>query len=150
MWPFRSRPAPLQALSLIPPEVVRRWGRLPGASIAGSLPAGQSDPALFQPNPAFAALLRQVIRDTGPDDPGLRAAAAAQGTGWVYVIDLRTPQGPQGQVPFTDIIAGFEVAEGRILPEGFWANPNHSAYSAQGLTRLDPYFQAALIAALEV
>jgi len=155
MWPFRS-PAPppaappLRALSLLPPERARALGGLPPDAIAGTLPAGAPGPEQFQPNPGFVARLHAVIRAAGPQDPSMAAAARAQGEGWVYIIDLRTPDGPQGRVPPEDIIGGFQVSGGAILPESYWANAAHRVFTVHGLPRLGPFLEAALIEALAV
>jgi hypothetical protein len=52
--------------------------------------------------------MHEVIREAGLKDGGLQAAAAGQTQGWVYVIDLRTPDGPQGRVPGLDRCAKSE------------------------------------------
>ena len=116
MWPFGRKTAQpalapakaaetTRALSLLLPEEVSSLGGLPGKAVAAVVEGPTPSPGIavpleaVRPNPVFVAFLHSVIRARGPSDPGLRAAAAAQRDGWVYVVDLRTPGGPQGQVP---------------------------------------------------
>jgi hypothetical protein len=98
-----------------------------------------------RPNAVFAAFRHGVISTRGPSDPGLRAAAAAQRDGWVYVVDLRTPGGPQGQVPSEDIIGGFKVEEGIIVVDSYVANERHRVSTSPGLVRLPPSLRTAFV-----
>src|SRR5262245_46591678 len=110
MWPFnRKKPThqsqdagkgSLQALSLLRPDEVSALGGMPSEAVAGTWPEGQA-PSVdsFRTNPLFVEFLHHVIAMAGPSDPELMAAAAGQKEGWVYMIDARTPDGPQGRVP---------------------------------------------------
>jgi hypothetical protein len=93
--------------------------------------------------------MHDVIRTRGPEDPGLHAAAARQGDGWIYIIDLRTPGGPRGKVPPEDIIGGFKVAEGELLSSTYWANHKHIVLTTNGLVQLPPPLRAAFVAELQ-
>jgi hypothetical protein len=90
----------------------------------------------FRPNPAFINFMHQVIRKYGAEDPGMQEAALHQREGWIYIIDMRTPDGPQGQVPPEDIVGAFEVKDGRLSKESYWANDRHLVFSTNGLVRL--------------
>lgn len=89
--------------------------------------------------------MHHVIQIAGPKDPGLQAAAAEQGDGWVYIIDLRTPEGPQGRVPPEDIIGGFEVRSGQIVIESYWANDGHRVLTENGLVQVPPWARDAFM-----
>jgi hypothetical protein len=148
MWPFTRR-APVPAADrhrvvayLAPAEVAAR-GALPPESVIGRI-----DGDTFTPNPGFVALLHRVVAEAAPRDAAFQRAAAAQREGWVYVIDLRTPQGPHGDVPFADIIGGFPVTDGTIAAKGYWSNGDYAAWSADGITRLPGALDAALRATL--
>ncbi len=137
-----------RVVSLLSPEEAERLGGLPAEAIAGAL--GAEDPTVdtFRPNPQFIAFMHRVIRTAGPEDLALQAAAREQQEGWVYIIDLRTPDGPQGRVPPEDIIGGFQVVAGRINADSYWANERHRVWTRNGLVRLPPSLRAAFVAQL--
>jgi hypothetical protein len=144
-----------QVLSVLQPDDVQALGGLPGeavvGSIGGDLGAGGEIPLeQFRPNPAFIRFMHQVIETFGPDDPELLQAAAQQREGWLYIIDLRTSEGPQGRVPPEDIVGAFEVSSGQIIEDSYGANDNYVALSEHGLVRLSPFLQAALIRELKL
>jgi hypothetical protein len=135
-------------LSFLSPEEARALGHLPEEAILGSL-IGGGTAEQFQPNPTFIALLHDTIRRVLPLDPEFRRAAAEQGKGWLYVIDLRTPNGPQGNVPLEDIISGFEVNAGEINAERYWANDKYLAWTRNGMLRLSRSLSGALLQAIK-
>ena len=144
-------PAPQEAqraLSLLGPEDAFSVG-LPGVAICGFLIGPDLSEANFRPNRVFIDFMHQFIASAGPSDSSLRSAARAQRDGYVYVIDLRTPEGPQGRVPPEDIVGGFKVEEGILVVGGYWANPAHKVYTKNGLVRLPPSLHSALIVALK-
>ena len=100
--------------------------------------------ASFRPNPAFVRLLHDVIERHAPQLRGLQAEARRQGTGWVYVIDARTPT-PDGEVPPCDVIGGFEVSDGDVIPHSYRPNPNHRLLTENGLFGLDPALHERLM-----
>ena len=66
----------------------------------------------FRPNPAFIRLMHHVIKTFGPDDPALQEAASQQQEGWLYIVDLRTPEGPEAEKLFPAIdLEGIEPVE---------------------------------------
>ena len=105
-------------------------------------------PERFRPNARFAALMHRVIATAGPHDFELQAAARAQREGWVYVVDLRTPEGPGGRVPPEDIIGGFEVQDGKLLADSYWANDDHRLLTEHGLVELPPALRQAVVDAV--
>ena len=159
LWPFdRKSPTQqrqgvgndsLQALSLLRPDEVSALGGLPSEAIAGTWPEGQDQLVdSFRTNPRFVEFLHHVIAMAGPSDPGLMAAAVAQKEGWVYMIDARTPDGPQGRVPPEDIIGAFEVRGGVLVPGGYQAMASHRVFTANGLVSLSPRMRSAFVQAL--
>lgn len=62
-----------------------------------------------------------------------------------YIIDLRTPEGPHGRVPAEDIIGGFEVNHGHILPESYWANQDHRLVTSNGIMVLPKSLRTAWV-----
>jgi hypothetical protein len=100
--------------------------------------------ANFRPNTVFLEVLHSVIATHALDLPEFQAEAARQQTGWVYVIDARTPT-PAGNVPPYDIIGGFEVRDGRVVPDSYKRNRNHRLLSPNGLFRLDSRLHARLL-----
>ena len=162
MWPFKrkNREPPgnpnedrfLQVLSVLDPADVQALGGLPTEAVAGVIGTASKNPdtlnsvaavagepftvSQFRPNPAFSAFMHHVIRTYGPQDRELQEAAERQGDGFVYVIDLRTPEGPMGRVSPEDIVGAFAV-EGRRL-SAYQPNDKHLAFSKNGLVQLPP------------
>jgi len=100
--------------------------------------------ANFQPNRHFVELLHGVIAAYGPKLPALCAEARRQRTGWVYVIDGRSPT-PEAEVPPRDILGVFEVKDGTIVANSYQANANHQILSADGLFSLEPELHEQLM-----
>jgi hypothetical protein len=136
-------------VSLLPPEVCFAHG-LAGEVIAGFctrlMQQGEKiSPETFRPNRPFVNLLREVIANAAPADPALQEAARQQQTGWVYIIDARTPT-PQGAVPPHDIMGGFEVKNGMIVAGSYSANQKHQLFSENGFFQMpDKFLQDALM-----
>jgi hypothetical protein len=140
---------PTRALSFLTPEQATRLGGLPAEAVVGVFLGDAVNVQQFQPNRVFVDFMHDVIRRRGPEDPSLRAAAAEQGEGWLYVIDQRTPEGPQGRVPPEDIIGGFKVEHGHVVAECYWANEHHRVFTHNGIVRLPPSLHEALLRELE-
>jgi hypothetical protein len=134
-----------RALSTLRPEQVESLGGLPVEAIVGEVVGEEPSPETFQPNALFVAFLHKVIQKDGPDDPGLQAAAREQVDGWVYVIDLRTPDGPQGRVPPDDIIGGFAVRAGQVVRRSYQPNPEYVAFTRHGLINFPPFLHQAFV-----
>jgi hypothetical protein len=150
-WPFRrkaeSEPTGFslgdrseRVISFVSPAEVKSLGGLPAEAVVGRFEGDDDNVSVesFQQNGLFVEFLHRVIRTAGPVDRELRAAAAQQGDGWVYIIDLRTPDGPQGRVPPEDIIGAFEVQLGQIKAEAYQPFPAHRVYTRNGLVVLPP------------
>ncbi|WNL48066.1 hypothetical protein RKE25_10730 [Dyella sp. BiH032] len=87
------------------------------------------DPANFARNRAFVDFLHEAIQRHAPTLPNLIASAKAQGSGWVFIVDGRTPT-PQGAVPPEDVMGGFEVKDGQIVAGSYSANPQPPPFVA--------------------
>jgi hypothetical protein len=159
MWPFKQRDQtklentrpdqePLRALSVLMPQDVQSLGALPGEAVCGFMSGNNDSVEHFRPNRVFIDLMHSVIRTAGPYDISMVSAAAQQQEGWLYVIDLRTPDGPQGEVPAEDIIGAFEVKDGLIVADSYWANDQHQVFSVNGLVQLPPSLHDALVQAI--
>ena len=165
MWPFKrskrkkqtepsSPEDSFQVLSVLQPDDVESLGGLPDEAIAGLINSNpNTDDKIsveqVRPNPAFIHFMHDVIKMFGPDDPELQQAAMEQKEGWVYIIDLRTPEGPSGRVPPEDIIGAFEVKLGQIIRDSYRANDKHLVFSEHGLVQLPPFLSEALIRELK-
>ena len=136
-----------QVLSFVSPEFVQKWG-LPSEAVYGSF-VGDLSAEEFYPNRVFINFMHATIARVGPADPSMMAAAERERDGYVYVIDLRTPNGPQGDVPMEDIVGGFKVAGGLIVPDAYWSNSAHRVFTRNGSVRLPPALRDAMLAALK-
>ena len=156
MWPSRQKQAAnssddgiqgeaQRVLSILTPREVASLGGLPGEGVAGIMDGDVSSVEAFRPNQVFIDFMHQVIRTAGPKDSVLRAAAVQQKNGWVYIIDLRTPEGPMGNVPPEDIIGAFEVQSGQVIAESYWRNPEHRVFTKHGLVQLPPTLRKAFV-----
>ena len=138
-----------KVMTFISPEEVQALGWMPIEAITGFLVGDPPTTENFRSNPRFIEFMHQVIRTSAPFDPDLLAAAREQRNGWVYIIiDLRAPEGPQGQVPAEDIIGAFQVRNGEIIPDSYEANDRHHVFSTRGLVSLPPSLRAAFFARL--
>jgi|SRR5215472_385442 len=139
----------IKVLSFLEPEEVWEYG-LPSVAVQGTFSDPQCTPEGFKVNRAFIEFMHDVIGTVGPTDPSMQKEAARQENGYLYVIDLRTPEGPQGRVPAEDIIGGFEVRNGRLVAGSYRPNAGHRVFTKSGVVQLAPSLHEALVrAALE-
>lgn len=132
-----------RVISVLPPERFLTGG-LPIHAIAGTLHGPPEAPDAFEVNPAFVALLHQVVRECAPTDPAAQAEAQRIGKGWLYISDQRLPPGEE-RIPPEDIVGYFSVAAGRITAEGYTPNAKHRVFTHHGLVRLPGMLQEVLI-----
>ena len=135
-------------VSFLSPAEVEALGHLPGAAILGAYAGGVESAETFRPNRAFIDLLHRVIAEVGARSPELAAAAREQRDGWLYVIDPRTPEGPDGRVGPEDIIGAFEVRGGALVPGSYQPNDGYRVLTENGMTQLTPAQREAFVAAL--
>ncbi|MHA7627143.1 hypothetical protein [Corallococcus sp. M7] len=132
-----------RVISVLPPERVLTGG-LPIHAIASTLHDPHGGPDGFEVNPAFVALLHQVVRECAPADPAAQAVAQRLGRGWLVISDQRLPPG-QERVPPEDIIGSFTIEAGRISSEGYAPNAGYRVFTHHGLVRLPGTLQEILI-----
>jgi hypothetical protein len=142
----------VSAVSLLSSEHVARHG-LAHEAILGSLRVspqhgGEITPANFVANPQFVDFLQEFLGRVAPTDPALARAARAQGDGWVYLLDRRTPT-PMGDVPAEDIFGGFEVRGGELVAGSWHPMDSHRLVTERGVFRLDRFLAPRLLEALE-
>jgi hypothetical protein len=151
MWPFskkkrvkeqqveKTEEKTVRAQSFLEPELVAKIGGLPSEAIYGFM-EGEDGYSLeqFQPNPVFIRFMHEVISDYYPNNPPVQEHVRNQEKGSFSIIDLRTPEGPQGRVPMEDIIGIFEIKNGQITKESYWANEKHLLLSENGSFQLPP------------
>jgi hypothetical protein len=135
-------------VTVLSPETMFSQGIVPEA-IVGVLaerwqPTDPITPDVFARNKGFVEFLHEVIARYGPAQAGFQAEARRLGDGWVYVIDQRTPT-PQGAVPPEDIVGGFEVKGGMVVPGSYVRSPKHRILSERGFMRLSADLQHCLL-----
>lgn len=139
----------VDAVALLPPEFVCKSGGLADEAIVGFCTqllneGDRITAATFLPNKAFVDILHDVVKANGAELPECQAGARRQHTGWMYILDGRT-RTPAGEVPLHDIIGAFEVREGAIVPNSYWANRKHLLFSSDGIFKLPTILQQALM-----
>ena len=152
MWIYKTRdPANSEkatVVSILSPDEVSALGEIPAEAIAGSFEGNAVTQEAFRANRVFIDFLHEVIGKAGLSDPSLIAAARQQRDGWMYLIDLRTPDGPRGSVPPEDIIGAFEVRSGELLPGSYQPGGSHRILSKHGLVKLPPILREAFVSEL--
>lgn len=124
--------------TLLPECVVSDYG-LSAPLIVGVIdnPEGSDEPLReivsrsLKVNSEFKKTLHGFCAEVLPNMPRLESQARAQGKGWLYIIDQRTPD-PEGEVPPKDIVGAFEVSNGSIV--GYQPNPKYEVNSVDGFT----------------
>jgi hypothetical protein len=142
-------------LCLVPPG----WGfdkGLPSVVIVGALRSLHRhlldsgdypldiSPENFIENRVFRDLFHEIVRRFASDEPGFGAEARRLGSGFVYVIDSRTPD-PGGEVPSEDIVGGFEVRGGAVVGEAYFANPHFRLIGKNGFFTLSGWLSERLL-----
>jgi hypothetical protein len=123
---------------------------LPQAIVGSFAPTGtevEMTPGTFARNPVFVDFLHAVIARFGPLTADLRRAAQLQQSGWLYVIDGRTPT-PAGDVPLEDVIGAFEIQDGRMMPDTYTRIDEHRIFSERGFFMLSDELARHLVESL--
>lgn len=124
--------------TLLPEDVVADCG-LPAPLIVGVIdnPEGADVPLeeivsrSLKVNTEFKRTLHGFCAEVLSKMPQLESQASAQGNGWVYITDQRTPD-PEGEVPPQDIVGAFEINNGKIV--SYQANQKYEVNSVNGFT----------------
>jgi len=135
-------------VSILPSDYVFEHGFAPEAVVGMLLTplgaGGKLEPANFARNSVFVQFLHQFVARQAPESADLQEAARVQESGFVYIIDLRTPT-PDGGVPPEDIIGVFSVEGGKIDVSSYTGNnEHHQILSKSGFFRLDPILMEQL------
>jgi hypothetical protein len=112
-------------------------------TMSDSASTDRLSPTGFHENPAFIRFLAQVISEGIDGVDGLRRQAETQRTGYVYLLDARTPD-PSGRVPAEDIIGAVTVEDGAILAGSYRHNDRHKLFTGNGFFRLPDELENAL------
>jgi hypothetical protein len=133
-------------VSLLEPDWVFQHGLHPEA-VLGVVRDG-ADPVALAPvdlreNGPFLQLLSRVIFENIADCGDMRREAEMQGSGYVYLLDARTPN-PAGRVPAEDIIGVVQVDGGAAVAGSYQHNPKHRLFTATGWFRLPYDLEAAM------
>jgi hypothetical protein len=143
----------VRAQSLLLPEDFTTIGGIYLHAIFGFMTGDENTFAIeqFHANPTFVRFMHATIRICGPKYLAPTAAAIAPDEeSTIYVIDQRTPEGPQGDVPSHDIIGSFAVENSVIVEGSYWANPDHVLLSERGgFFQLPPPFYELIVGLLK-
>ena len=135
----------MRILSLLSPADVEELGELPNIGICGKLEGNSDRPEGFIENPAFSDFLHDVLKFKASTLESVRLSAERQQEGYLYIIDLRTPEGIMGNVPPEDIIGALKVSKGLIVEGEYFRNQSHKIYTSNGLLKLPPELLTLLI-----
>lgn len=129
-------------------EIIFSHG-LPAQAIIGSLKraptANQSvAPEIFVGNSVFVDFMHDTIARRGPSLPGMIVEAKRQRTGWIYIIDQRTPT-PDDGVPPEDIVGVFAAKDGIVELDSYRRNPNHQLLTNHGFFQLGAELHPCLL-----
>jgi hypothetical protein len=128
----------MNIVSFLKPDEVEQLGEIPSKAVCGYFENESTDPDHFIENAAFVQYMHSMIADKGFDLPSLKAAAKKQINGYLYIIDLRTPEGVIGNVPPEDIIGAFKVENQQLVDKSYWRNGSHKILTVNGLVKLPP------------
>jgi hypothetical protein len=93
------------------------------------------DPEDFIPSPVFTEFLHRTIAKHAPELVDYQNQAKKQREGWVYVIDGRTG-GSNDPIPSRDVLGGFAVEAGVIMPSSYRPNGNYVLFTRDGFPKL--------------
>lgn len=139
-------------VSIIDPATVFSTGLCAEAIIGVVLPGapdGPLSPEAFRPNPLFVDYLRRLIAEHVDHVAAVRLQAHRQGSGYVYLVDGRTPT-PDGVVPPEDVIGAVAVEAGTVVAGSYRHNPNHQLLTHGGFFVLPAELEAVLQSDLRV
>jgi hypothetical protein len=145
LYDVETEDGPVRMIAVLPPETAVERG-LPSPAVVGTVPHDAAEITIetFTPNPEFATFLGFVVAKHGAADPSLVRQAAAEGDGWVYMIDLRA--GPDDEeIADEDILGAFHVEGGEVVPGSYRGNPGHQILTARGLPQLDAWLEEKLV-----
>jgi len=128
--------------TFLPESIVAEYG-LPSSLIVGIIdnPESSSESlenvikSSLKVNVEFKKTIQNFCENVLSKMPQIEIQANAQGNGWVYIIDQRTPD-PAGEVPSQDIFGAFEISDGKVVR--YQANPSYEIYSANGFINFGP------------
>ncbi|WP_213457377.1 hypothetical protein [Rhizomonospora bruguierae] len=86
--------------------------------------------------------MSRVIFESIDQCGSLRQETEIQGSGYVYLLDERTPD--PGRVNPADIVGAIEVSNGRPVAGSYQHDPRHRLLTAAGWFRLPSEIEAAL------
>ncbi len=150
LYDVDTEDGPVKMVAVLPPDLAAENG-LPSPAVAGTVPADATEinRANFTANDEFSDFLNFVIAKHGAEDPVLKAQAAAQGEGWVYMVDLRIANDAREEeyeeVDTADILGAFRVESGAVVPGSYRGNPNHQLLGERGLVQIDDWVRERLV-----
>ena len=139
----------MNIVSFLNPKEVEQLGKIPSKAVCGYFENESTDPHYFIENKEFVEYMHTIIGDKGFNLSSLKNAAKQQINGYLYVIDLRTPEGIMGNVPPEDIIGAFKVENQQLVNNSYERNGSHKILTENGLVKLPPEMFDLLIEELK-
>jgi hypothetical protein len=126
----------MNVVSFLNPKEVEQLGEIPSKAVCGYFENESTDPRHFVENKEFVQYMHTIIAEKGFNLPSLKDAAKQRINGYLYIIDLRTPEGIMGNVPPEDIIGAFKVENQQLVNNSYWRNGSHKILTENGLVKL--------------
>lgn len=143
---------PRDIVAIVPHELAFQHG-LADESIIGALRrpvsagpgVGAITPENFVPSRAFGDFLHRFVAAEIYRSPAARKQAAVQRSGYLYIMDGRTPD-PAGAVPPEDILGAVQIGDGMLVPGTYQRNFKHQLFTRHGFFLLSEELERGLLA----
>jgi hypothetical protein len=131
-------------MSMLSPQDIKRLNGIPAQAAMAAF-TGPKHPPKLHGNPAFMAFFNDFMNRRAISEPGVIRSALEQVEGYLYFIDLNTPDGINGRVPPEDIIGSLKVTGGKLVDGSYQSNPKYCVYrEGRGLMQLPEPLHKAL------
>lgn len=139
----------MTTISVLSPEQIKKLGGLSPMMVCGTFDGEEMDPQSFTENKEFVKFLHKTISEKGAKLWSLREDARKRLKGYIYIIDLRTPEGVMGNVPIEDIIGSFRVEDTFLVANSYERNDLYNLFTKDGLMKLPPELSDLLVGELK-
>lgn len=155
LYSLGENETPRDWLALVPQEIVFTYGLAAEATIGALRNPVDAGPGIggitpenFVPSRSFNEFLHGFLATEIYRQPAAQRQAAVQGSGYLYLLDRRTPD-PTGTVPPEDIMGAVQISDGRLVPGTYQRNFNHRLFTRSGFFLLDEDLDRLLMSVVQ-